>query len=503
MTNNQLVYEISKWDEFQWTEFVETHPETQKTLLAAPIPEFNTFASEVFHVLYSPLPKRIEQPRPEALWAVKAHKEISESPDFDELKLEIELQSQGNSFKKRLLAGMGAVQFSSEIAQKLPSSQKNNFDNTHKLRQQAKAIANQVQSLQQLEQLNPQEEQLLSDLKSELAEINKLGKKAVARAQRFASSIETILPEAIASASQTAKQAISNIGETINSFGWGSETGQLTQAGSFEDTIKLAQELSSNAKLVRIALIAGRMKQLAAKKQRTKTNNVPQEPYTVEMGSNLNRVLPSELINLAIPELRPLFCKSYSENSLLQYKLRGFDTTVRGPIVICLDSSGSMEGHKEEWSKGVAIALLHLANSQKRDCRILHFDKEVRRIDDFPKGQIDTLKLKNSMLSFYRGGTSWQKPLDSAMEVIESSEYSRADIILITDGECAVESKWLERFLEKKKLQKVNLFGVLLGSTESLELDKIANQTIVLNSSSHNELMQLSENAKIEEIFTI
>jgi hypothetical protein len=162
-----------------------------------------------------------------------------------------------------------------------------------------------------------------------------------------------------------------------------------------------------------------------------------------------------------------------------------------------------MEGHKEEWSKGVAIALLHLANSQKRDCRILHFDKEVRRIDDFSKGQIDTMKLKNSMLSFYRGGTSWQKPLDSAMEVIESSEYSRADIILITDGECAVESKWLERFLEKKKLQKVNLFGVLLGSTESLELEKIANQTIVLNSSSHNELMELSEKAKIEEIFTI
>jgi hypothetical protein len=29
MTKNPLVYEISKWDEFQWTEFVETHPETE------------------------------------------------------------------------------------------------------------------------------------------------------------------------------------------------------------------------------------------------------------------------------------------------------------------------------------------------------------------------------------------------------------------------------------------------------------------------------------------
>jgi uncharacterized protein with von Willebrand factor type A (vWA) domain len=94
----------------------------------------------------------------------------------------------------------------------------------------------------------------------------------------------------------------------------------------------------------------------------------------------------------------------------------------------------------------------------------LHFDKEVRRIDDFSKGQIDTMKLKNSMLSFYRGGTSWQKPLDSAMEVIESSEYSRADIILITDGECEVESEWLEQFRNRSgDNEEIGVLGTLIG----------------------------------------
>lgn len=496
--NNQepLVYKISEWDKYQWSEFLESNEENQTIIDVGveKVPEFDTFSSEVFHRLYSQNPQRIERTRPEAEWAVKAHNEISTSAEFEALQIEIKLQSQGNSFKKRLLSGMGAMKFSEIISQSLPNS--NVKEKPQELRKKAKSLVNSIKKLQEKEQLNQKEQNLLNALTSELTKVNKEGKKEVAKSQGFAEKVDETMSSNIKKASQSAQQNVQDLGETLNSFGWGSESGNPSFKGNLAEKLKVAKDLANNKKLIKIAKIAGRLKLLAAKKQRQKTKQVKREMTSVETGNDLNRVLPSELIKLIIPELQPLFFKDYTEKSLLQYSMGGKETLGKGPLVICLDSSGSMDGEREEWSKGVAIALLHLANSQKRDCRIVHFDNEVKRTDDFPRGEIDSLKLKECMEYFSGGGTGWEPPLNSAISLIESQEkYTKADIVFITDGQCDVEDDWLEIFLKKKQDLKINIFGVLIGNQSEERLNEFCDLAIALTS--------LNDDNQIEQFFDI
>lgn len=49
------------------------------------------------------------------------------------------------------------------------------------------------------------------------------------------------------------------------------------------------------------------------------------------------------------------------------------------------------------------------------------------------------------------GGTDFMKPLGAAMGIIETEEYSKADIVFTMDGYSAIEDEWLLQFLDRKK----------------------------------------------------
>ncbi len=213
-------------------------------------------------------------------------------------------------------------------------------------------------------------------------------------------------------------------------------------------------------------------------------------------GNDLAHLLPSELAKLVVPELKPLFLKGYSERSLLQYQLKSKETQGRGPIVVCLDSSGSMAGAKEQWSKAVAIALLTIANQQKRTCRILHFCESICRVDDFPSCELDPHRLLDCMEAFYNGGTSWEAPLNGALEIIRAeSAYKNADIVLITDDLCNVSSSWLKHFKQSQSLLEFSTFGIMLGSSNTGILSSIANTVIAIPN--------LTQDGEIEMVFRI
>jgi Mg-chelatase subunit ChlD len=59
--------------------------------------------------------------------------------------------------------------------------------------------------------------------------------------------------------------------------------------------------------------------------------------------------------------------------NLMQFKLEGKEKEGKGPLIVCIDNSGSMAGEREEWAKGFALGLLTIAKKQKREFCIIHF----------------------------------------------------------------------------------------------------------------------------------
>jgi uncharacterized protein with von Willebrand factor type A (vWA) domain len=214
-------------------------------------------------------------------------------------------------------------------------------------------------------------------------------------------------------------------------------------------------------------MLAGKFKRIAAAKQKAKVRHGADEVSDVELGSNLSRVLPSELVKLSHPLLRKAFLASLLEGKVMQYRLSGTDSLGRGPLVVCIDKSGSMEGAADIWSTAVALALLDIAQRQRRPFALLAFDGEVKRQDIVEVGgQLP----EDTLFTACSGGTNITGVLSRALSIIQESSggMKKADVVLITDGESETQDAPVVRqFAEQLR---VTILGVGIGvSAESLK----------------------------------
>jgi uncharacterized protein with von Willebrand factor type A (vWA) domain len=255
------------------------------------------------------------------------------------------------------------------------------------------------------------------------------------------------------------------IAESIAAFSGDSNYSQETQL-KIADKIQLAQRLQTSPKLQAIAELAGKKIAIAAKMQRSRVKEGRTEIIGVTTGNDLTRLLPCELVKLTEPALFPIFAQGYIERSLLQRELISREPLAKGPIIICLDSSGSMQGQPEIWSKAIALALLSIAVSQKRHCRILHFTDIVERIDDFAGEIPDTNHVIDCIEKFYNGGsTSFTDALTGALASIQQHEQTKqADVILITDGLDTPSTQFIEQWQTDRKKYEFSCYGILITS---------------------------------------
>lgn len=448
--DDEQVYKASKWTRYQWSRHLGENKPTEELVSTGKekIYSFPRFAHEVFTRLYDLEVQKLEKIKPEDQWAAKAHQEIEVLPDFERLGR----QCNGD----RTLAGTATHTFCDHVLNNMPEPPPKMQD-PEPLRNQVRGLMSFLQQLKEEGKDTSAAEQMIEKLKEE-------GKQAVQAAVDYASGVDgTTLRNVMREGLEAAQEAVNEQVEQVDAFcGWG--TGEGTpQSISAEAKAKLADKLRSSAKLQRLAKEAGRMRRIAAQKQRSKSKHARSEVSDIEQGNDLDRLLPSETVKLLDPIRKLDFYRCFLERSLLQYKLHGMEKEGRGPIVVCIDQSGSMRGNKEIWSKAVALALIQVAAMQDRKVRVIHFESHVRQVDDWEPPKVDIMALVKSMERFYGGGTNFEQPLDKALEAIEKEKYEKADVVFITDGECAVSPAFLDRWKRAKESKKFTCYGVLIG----------------------------------------
>jgi uncharacterized protein with von Willebrand factor type A (vWA) domain len=247
---------------------------------------------------------------------------------------------------------------------------------------------------------------------------------------------------------------------------WGRALG-ADGSGSAARSLELGRRLARNPKLHRLAALLGRMREHALALRHRLFERPTEEVYEVEAGRDIARMLPQELVALHHPLLRRDWCRRYTEGALLQYRLRGDDERGRGPMVVCLDTSASMAGDKEIWSKAVALTLLDVARRERRRFRAILFSSAETGLYtlDLNPGQRWASDLDRALdLADYfaGGGTDFEQPLDAAVDCLGSSRLRRGDVVLISDGECRVGDDWKQRFLAEKKRLDFSLYAILI-----------------------------------------
>jgi uncharacterized protein with von Willebrand factor type A (vWA) domain len=239
------------------------------------------------------------------------------------------------------------------------------------------------------------------------------------------------------------------------------------------ERLELGRRLARNKKLGELARLVGRFKQDARALRRKTLDRGVAEAYDIERGADLGRLIPSELLSLHHPKLRADFHRRLLESAVLQYHLREDEQKGRGPMVVCIDVSSSMQGDKELWAKAVSLTLMDIARRQRRLFRAVLFSSgpeslKVLDLNDRRRYQPELTKVLEMAEYFPGGGTDFQAPIDAAVELLEDKKLKRGDIVVITDGECQVAPDWLQDLQRRKDELKFSIFAVLVdvGSSE-------------------------------------
>lgn len=182
---------------------------------------------------------------------------------------------------------------------------------------------------------------------------------------------------------------------------------------------------------------------------------------------DLNNLLPSEIALLSEKSLETSFFKKYSEKKLMTFEfeariLAKKEETVKqkefrpkknekGPVILCIDTSGSMHGEPEQIAKAVAFAILRVALRDKRRCYLISFSTRIK-----------TLKLSelreslDNILDFlamsFHGGTDAEPALTEALRQVKEEDYKDSDILVISDFIMdSLSSEISEKIVEAKK----------------------------------------------------
>jgi uncharacterized protein with von Willebrand factor type A (vWA) domain len=263
-------------------------------------------------------------------------------------------------------------------------------------------------------------------------------------------------------AAQDAKDAQDGLQDLLEGPQPGSGKGEMEKV-PLRTQLELAHQLKRVPQIKKVAEWAGRFKAIARRKQRSKVVDSV-ERQGVTQGDNPELLLPTELAQLKNQATRLDFLRRFAEKQTLQYATRGKDSTGKGPIVLCLDQSGSMTSRKEQ-AAGFTLAIAMIARAQKRDFYYIPFDSDIGEVLSFPKGKLTPNAIVKIATEFMDGGTNFKKPLDAAIKKIEASErFKNADILFVTDGEDSLSADFIAHYNRKKRELKFQCMTCVIGN---------------------------------------
>lgn len=195
----------------------------------------------------------------------------------------------------------------------------------------------------------------------------------------------------------------------------------------------------------------------------------------VSVGNDLNALLPTELAHCADDDLEDLFVYKYLTRKLqtFRYKseimqparrLHAKPAAQKGPMIVCLDTSGSMVGKPEKIAYSLLVKLLEISDRQRRNCYLIAFSVSIH--------PIDIRKERARLLEFFSttssGDTDATRMLKATFQLLQSNkEYMNADVLWISDFKIPLSTLQLTDRIQEYRRADTHFYGLQLGIADN------------------------------------
>ncbi|HEY2911349.1 MAG TPA: hypothetical protein VGI99_13955 [Gemmataceae bacterium] len=286
---------------------------------------------------------------------------------------------------------------------------------------------------------------------------------------------------AVGRALTAVKEEVGELHETAAAFGMGPGTPGGNDAKAIAALFK---RVRSDPALKRICELAGRYRRLAQSRQRRKVIHGLDDVVGVEPGGDLGRLLPHELAKLAIPELELDTLRRLVERQTLCREHSATEPVGKGPIIVCVDESGSMSGEKVHTAKALALALAWIARRQNRWCGLVAYSGDSgERLLALPPGRWDEAMLADWLSAFIGRGSDLDLPIREMPEYYRWLEapHGVTDVIFITDAIARIPEELRTQFIAWKRSVQARLISLVIDN-EPGDLAAISDETHTVRS---------------------
>lgn len=230
----------------------------------------------------------------------------------------------------------------------------------------------------------------------------------------------------------------------------------------------------------------------------TRLHGAPGEITGVRPGRELARMLPSEAAQFGHPLLHRLWRARLAESRLMVWDeaavwpearpgapLQWVGTAPqaapppveRGPMLVCIDTSGSMRGAPERVAKAVVLEAARVARREGRGCHVLAFGGAGEVVEH--RLAFDARGL-DALLDFigqsFDGGTDLARPIATAVQRVQAEGWQQADLLVVSDGEFGCTAATLETLDQARATLGLRVCGLLVGDRETLGLLELCDE---------------------------
>ena len=191
----------------------------------------------------------------------------------------------------------------------------------------------------------------------------------------------------------------------------------------------------------------------------------------ITTGNELSCVLPSELALMADPFTENIFYKNYVTKNLQLFASKSTSGNSKkhhdGPVIICLDTSGSMRGEPVIVAKALTFAVCIIAQRTQRKVIVIKYSESHKHI--FLSNIGNQRKELMDFLSVAEEGGNNEDELFRWIftDILPGQEeYENGDILCISDFGWMPISPEVMKLIQESKQKNMKFFGLCIGGDD-------------------------------------